>query len=256
VLSPTALTGAVHLHGAKQDRLLADLDCNGWPQAGRNRALEEIRRAWAPHLCGDQHLAVVVKHGITAFGDGPYAFTNPALVNTIYGRWWHPLDEKPGPNPVPGSPLPWTGDFKDGLGNKLSMLAYANPADVSDEKQRADGYGIARFHKKKRTISFECWPRFADAKQGDKGQFPGWPITVAMHANDGRKVHAQLPAVKLDGVANPVVQVIAEATGEILYTVRSHTASFTPRVYAPGKYTVKAGKDQPDTVVAMGVEAA
>jgi hypothetical protein len=29
-----------------------------------NRALAEIRRAFAPHLCGDQHLTVVVKHGI------------------------------------------------------------------------------------------------------------------------------------------------------------------------------------------------
>ena len=120
------------------------------------------------------------------------------------------------------------------LGNKLSMLAYANPADVTDERQRADGFGIARFNKKKRTIAFECWPRFSDAKQGDKAQFPGWPITVAMDANDGRKVHAHLPAVKLDGVVNPVVQVIAEATGEILYNVRSHTRSFVPRVYAPG----------------------
>ena len=256
VLSQTAFCGAVHMHGGRDKRLLADLDCNGWPQSGRNRALVEIRRAWAPHLCGDQHLAVVVKHGIDEFGDGPFGFTSPALVNTIYGRWWHPLDEKPGPNPVPASPLPWTGDFKDGLGNPISMMAYANPEDIQDEKKRADGYGLIRFHKKTRKITFECWPRFADAKQGDQAQFPGWPITVAMDANDGRKVHAHLPAVKLDGVANPVVQVIAEATGEILYTVRSQAVSFTPRVYAPGKYTVKAGKDKPNTVVAKGIGVA
>jgi hypothetical protein len=49
------------------------------------------------------------------------------------------------------------------------------------------------------------------------------------------------------------VQVIAEATGEILYTVRAVGDTFTPRVYAPGKYTVKAGKDRPDAVVAQGV---
>ena len=68
-----------------------------------------------------------VKHGIDEYGDGPYGFTSPALVNTIYGRWWHPLDESAGANPVPGSPLPWTGDFLDGLGNRISMMAYANP---------------------------------------------------------------------------------------------------------------------------------
>lgn len=253
VLSATAFCGAVHMHGGRNERLLADLDCNGWPQAGRKRALVEIRRAWAPHLCGDQHLAVVVKHGIEQFGDGPYGFTSPALVNTIYGRWWHPLDEKPGPNPVPGSPLPWTGDFKDGLGNFISMLAYANPPDISDEKQRADGYGLIRFNKKTRQITFECWPRFSKVADGDKAQFPGWPITIAQDANDGRKPHAQLPPVKLDGTPRPVVQVIAESTGEILYTVRAQSDTFTPRVYAPGKYTIKVGKDKPDTVVAQGV---
>lgn len=254
VLSATAFCGAVHMHGGRDQRLLADLDCNGWPQAGRNRALVEIRRAWAPHLCGDQHLAVVVKHGIDEFGDAPYSFTSPALVNTIYGRWWHPLDEKPGPNPVPNSPLPWTGDFKDGLGNPISMLAYANPEDIQDEKKRADGYGLIRFDKTTRKITFECWPRFSKVADGDKAQFPGWPITIAQDANDGRKVHAYLPAQMFEGVTDPVVQVIAEATGEILYTVRVQGGSFKPRVYAPGKYTIKIGRDKPDTVIASGVE--
>ncbi len=254
VLSATAFCGAVHMHGGRDKRLLADLDCNGWPQAGRNRALVEIRRAWAPHLCGDQHLAVVVQHGIEQFGDGPFGFTSPALVNTIYGRWWHPLDEKPGPNPVPNSPLPWTGDFKDGLGNAIRMLAYANPEDVQDEKRRADGYGLIRFDNKTRKITFECWPRFSRVADGDKAQFPGWPITISQDANDGRKVRAHLPEIKLDGVQSPVVQVIAEATGEILYTLRSPTPRFIPRVYAPGRYTVMAGRDKPDGVVAKAVE--
>ena len=99
-------------------------------------------------------------------GDGPWSFTGPAIVNTIYGRWWHPFDEKPGANPVPGSPLPWTGDYEDGLGNRISVAAYANPGDVHDEKQRGDGYGIARFDFADRTrgaagtLTFECWPRF------------------------------------------------------------------------------------------------
>ncbi len=175
VLSATAFCGAVHMHGGPNQRLLADLDCNGWPQSGRIRALKEIRRAWAPHLCGDQHLAVVVKHGLDEFGDGPFGFTSPAIVNTIYGRWWHPLDEKPGPNPVPNSPLPWTGDFRDGLGNRISMLAYANPENVQDEKKRADGYGLIRFDKQTRKITFECWPRFSKVSDGDKAQFPVGP---------------------------------------------------------------------------------
>jgi hypothetical protein len=255
VLSATAFCGAVHMHSGPDERLLADLDCNGWPQAGRNRALVEIRRAWAPHLCGDQHLAVVVKHGIDQFGDGPFSFTSPALVNTIYGRWWHPLDEKSGPNPVPNSPLPWTGDYKDGLGNLISMMAYANPTDITAEKQRADGYGLIRFDKKTRKTTFECWPRFSKVAEGDQAQFPGWPITITQDGNDGRQVTGWLPELVFEGVANPVVQVIAEATGDILYTVRVQGTRFQPRVYAAGTYTIKIGRDKPNAQSLTGLEA-
>ena len=255
VLSQTAFCGAVHMHGKVDDRLLADLDCNGWPQSARNRALEELRRVQAVHLCGDQHLAVVVKHGISEFGDGPYGFTSPALVNTIYGRWWHPENEQPGPNPVPNSPLPWTGNFLDGLGNRLSMLAYANPANIADERQRADGYGIAKFNKQTRQVTFECWPRFADAKEGDKAQFPGWPVTIAMSDNDGRKPVAWLPELLFAGATNPVVQIIADETGEIISTLRIHGDRFQPPVYALGKYTVKVGRNHPDQTALANVPA-
>jgi hypothetical protein len=253
VLSATAFCGAVHIHGTPDGRLLADLDCNGWPQTPRNRALEIIRRGWAVHLCGDQHLAVVVKHGITEDGDGPYGFTSPALVNTIYHRWWHPLDEKPGANAVADSPLPWTGDFKDGLGNRIRMMAYANPVDTSDEKQRSDGYGIARFHKAKRTVTFECWPRFCDVREGDRAQFPGWPITVSQDSNDGRKVVGYLQELKFTNAPSAVVQV-ATVEGEVLYTVRTQGNSFRPRVYAKGKYVVRVGKDKPEKVVLEAAE--
>jgi hypothetical protein len=128
---------------------------------------------------------VAVQHGIDAHGDGPWSFTGPAIVNTIYGRWWHPLDEKPGANPVPGSPLPWIGDYEDGLGNKISVAAYANPGDVTDEKQRGDGYGIARFdfadqtRSADGTLTFECWPRFPRiGADGVATQYPGWPVRV------------------------------------------------------------------------------
>ena len=255
VLSQTAFCGAVHLHGAQNNRLLADLDCNGWPQTGRNKALEELRRVRATHLCGDQHLAVVVKHGIEEFGDGPFAFTSPALVNTIYGRWWHPLDEKPGPNAVKGSPLPWTGDFKDGLGNKISMLAYANPPKISDEKQRADGYGIAKFEKEARRVTFECWPRFSDAKKGDSEQFSGWPLTISSDENDGRKPIAWLPELVFEGMQNPVVQVIEEKSGEVIYTLRIQGNRFAPPVFAAGEYTIKTGRDKPDAQTFKGIKS-
>ena len=244
-LSATAFCGATHLHGAETNRLLADLDCNGWPQAGRIRALEELRRARAVHLCGDQHLAVVVKHGLKDWGDGPYAFTSPALVNTIYGRWWRPLD----------GPMPWIGDYRDGLGNMISILAYANPTNIRDERQRADGYGIARFNKKRGTVTFECWPRFGDPKSGKRTQFLGWPITVNIDANDGRQPVAWLPELRFAGISNPVVQVTSDETGEILYTIRAPSSRFQPGVFALGKYTVKFGVNGPEKTAFTGFNA-
>lgn len=245
VLSQTAFCGAVHLHGSPKNRLLADLDCNGWPQAGRKAALRAIRRAWAPHICGDQHLAVVVKHGINGPSDGPYGFTCPAIVNTIYGRWWQPEPQRAGANPWSGSPLPWTGEFQDGLGNHLRMLAYANPLDRSDKLKRADGYGIVRFHKKTRTVTVECWPRFADVRKGDNSQFPGWPLSFVMKDNDGRKTTGWLPELHFPGADSAVVQVVDESTGEVLYTVRTASNRFRPPVYSPGPFTLKVGEDRP-----------
>ena len=252
VLSQTAFCGAVHLHGSEDNRLLADLDSNAWPQTGRNKALREIRRAWAPHLCGDQHLAVVVKHGIDSFRDGPYGFTSPAIVNTIYGRWWWPEEEQAGPNPVPDSPLPWTGDFLDGLGNHITMLAYANPPNRRDEKQRGDGFGIARFNKQTRQVTFECWPRFANVADGNQAQFPGWPMTINYRDNDGRQPVGYLPELVFALGMRPVVQVV-DSEGEILYTVRTSSNRFAPPVYAKGVYQVKIGKDRPDQKMLEGL---
>jgi hypothetical protein len=193
VLSQTGFCGGAHLHGKRENRLHADLDSNGWPQSGRRRALELIRDAGAVHIGGDQHIATLVRHGIDEFRDGPWAFIVPAIVNTYYGRWWWPEDEKPGANPITDSPLPWTGDYLDGFDNKITMVAYANPhpkreritawdaedkAALGEFEGWADGYGIIRFKKSAGEVTFECWPRFADVSKPEAKQFPGWPVTV------------------------------------------------------------------------------
>jgi len=244
VLSQTPFAGAAHCHGTPNNRLLADLDSNGWPQTGRKKAISALRRAWASHICGDQHLSTAFKHGIDAPGDGPMSFSSPAIVNTVYGRWWHPEDEKPGANPVPNSPLPWTGDYEDGFGNLIRMIAYANAENRKDEKQRADGWGLIRFNKKTRETTFECWHRYVDVTAPDAKQFDGWPLTFKISENDGRMVIGALAPLAEDGV----VQVIENATQEILYTVREK-AGFAPPVYADGTYTVKFGANTPDQVL-------
>ncbi len=260
-LSQTAFCGAVHMHRSGKSRLLADLDCNGWPQAGRNRALTRLRAARATHLCGDQHLAVVVKYGIDGYRDGPMAFTSPALVNTIYGRWWWPENEQAGGGQPVKSPLPWVGDYEDGLGNKITMLAYANPElldmDViredSSRENRGDGYGLVRIHKKTGKIVFECWPRFADITRGDAAQYPGWPLEFNVSENDGRKPVGYLKEVKLP-VEDAVVELTNSQTGELVYCHRASGKSFKAPVFRAGTYTLKAGKDRATSVLLSDVE--
>ncbi len=176
VLSQTGFACATHLHGSKENRLHADMDSNGWPQTGRNKALEVIKKSNAVHIGGDQHLATIIKHGIHEFGDGPWAFIVPASVNDYYSRWWWPADEKAGLNHDPANPLPWTGDYLDGFANKISLYAYANPDSDSD----GAGYGLIRFHKMENTVTFECWPRNADVQSSEARQFAGWPLTVKL----------------------------------------------------------------------------
>jgi hypothetical protein len=65
--------------------------------------------------------------------------------------------------------------------------------------------------------------------------------------NDGRRPVGWLPEVIIEGIERPVVQVIAEASGEILYTVRVRENRFQPHVYSEGSFTVKFGLDRPES---------
>ena len=176
VLSQTGFCGGAHLHGSKENRLHADLDSNGWPQSGRDKALEAIKKAKAVHIAGDQHLATIIKHGINEFEDGPWAFVVPAVVNDYYSRWWWPADEQAGKNPPADNPLPWVGGYRDGFNNLITVYAYANP----DSPAHGAGYGLVRFDKTQQEVTFECWPRDADVTQANARQFPAWPKTVAV----------------------------------------------------------------------------
>ena len=174
VLSQTGFCGGAHIHGQLDNRLHADLDSNGWPQTGRNKALKLIKKANAVHIAGDQHLATVIKQGIHEFGDGPWSFVVPAIVNDYYSRWWWPEDEKAGNNPNLNTSLPWTGDYLDGFNNKISMYAYVNP----ESNSKGGGYGLIRLNTKSHQATFECWPRYVDVTQPDAQQFEGWPMTI------------------------------------------------------------------------------
>lgn len=174
VLSATGFCGGAHIHGKPENRLHADMDSNGWPQTGRNKALKAIKAANALHIAGDQHLATVVQHGTDEFEDGPWAFVVPAIVNNYYSRWWWPEDEKAGENS--NGVLPWNGRYLDGFNNKITMHAYVNPESPSN----GAGYGLIKFDKAAKKATLECWPRETDVTQEGAEQFKGFPIVVEL----------------------------------------------------------------------------
>ncbi|MHC5053719.1 MAG: alkaline phosphatase D family protein [Planctomycetota bacterium] len=241
VLSQTIFCGGAHLHGNRNNRLIADLDSNGWPQTGRNKAIAEIRRAFAVHIAGDQHLATIIHHGIDAWNDSCYSFCVPSIAN-LYLRWWDP--PKPGRNRAPRAPE-YTGENLDGFANRITVHAAANPGSRPNHSKlttRSAGFGVVTFNKRDRTIMMECWPRNVDVSDRGAKQYAGWPKTVKQEENYGRKAVAWLPMVEVSGATDPVVRVDDEATGEMVYCLRINGTSWRPKVFKPGRYTVTVGE--------------
>jgi hypothetical protein len=223
------------------DKLAADMDSNGWPPSGRARALRAMRKGFAVHLAGDQHLASTVQYGVESFGDGPFALCVPSIANFWPRRWYPP---ESGGSPDPGAPL-YTGDFRDGFGNLMTVFAVSNPSkwgrEPSNLHDRAPGYGVARFNRFSREVSLEAWPRWSDPEEGGE-PYPGWPVRFQQEDGFGQIPYGYLPTLVLDGPSNPVVQVISELGGEVVYTLRVNGSRFTPKVFQPGSYTVKVGE--------------
>jgi alkaline phosphatase D len=248
-LSQTIFCNLANYHGGGQQYIVADLDSNGWPQSGRNRALDELRKGFVFHYAGDQHLPSIVHHGIDKWGDAGFSFCVPSIA-AGYPRSWRPDKEgravrnrsKPG--------LPNTGDYTDGFANKLTVHAIGNPAAKNRKGRlatlhdKASGFGIVRLNVKTGTIRMECHRLLIDAanpKPGD--QFPGWPKTIRHTDNYGRKPVAHLPEIKVEGLKTPVVQVKVSKTGELVYALRLRGNSFRPPVFDKGAtYEVRVGE--------------
>lgn len=250
VCSQTIFCNLANYHGGEKMFLVADLDANGWPQAGRNRALQEIRRGFALMVAGDQHLPSIVHHGIDQYGDAGYSFCVPSIA-AGYPRSWRPDQEGlPVRNRKPGAPAN-TGDYRDGLGNLLTVDAIGNPAEknrpgvLNRLHDKSSGYGIVRFDTKTRNMTMECWRlQFDAAHPQPQDQFPGWPKTIHMLENYGRKAVAYLPRIEVSGMKNPVVQVIDQSNGEVVYTLRISGGTFRPKVFKEGVYTIKVGRQE------------
>ncbi len=239
VVSQTAFNMTSTHHGGGKTFYYVDFDANGWPQTGRDKAVDLVRRCFAVHLCGDQHLATIGQYGIEAFRDSSWWFCVPSIAN-LWPRWWEP-DKKP-LHPAPGATQPYTGDYLDGFGNRMTIYAHTNPHKTGRKPavlhDRMPGFGIVRFDKQKRTITMECWPRMTDPTDPNSRQYTGWPRTISQFDNYSRKAVGWLPTIKVRGADNPVVMIENQATGELVYAVRILGDSFKPRVFEPGTYSI------------------
>lgn len=225
----------------ENDVMVADMDSNGWPHTQRNRAVETIRKGFAFHIAGDQHLGSFAEYGVHAHRDAGYAFCAPAVSN-IWPRRWFP--KHPGANRDPNEPA-YTGDYVDPFGNLVTVYAVSNPVQTGKQPatlhDRATGFGVVRFDPAKQTITTEAWTRYGE-------QYPGWPRTVTMDQQHVDQPIGRLTVPLDPPMQNPVVQVIDQATQEVVYTRRiicREVSRVAPAVFAPGRYTVRVG--DPDT---------
>lgn len=218
-----------------------DMDSNGWPHNKRNEAVKLLRKGYALQLAGDQHLASVLQYGVEEHADGAYAFAGPALNNTWPRRWWPELPE--GHSPLDPT-RPYTGNFKDGFENLITVHAVANPVKTGLKPEiihnRATGYGMVIFDPTKQEITMECWPRYAKIGDAYAKQFEGWPVKISLEDNYGKKAYAFSKAL-ISEVKDPVVQLINLRTEEIVYTRRFKGNELNLKVFEKGKYEARMG---------------
>lgn len=221
------------------DRLATDFDSDGWPQNERDRVLRLIRKAFALHISGDQHLGSTVQYGIDDFRDAGFAIVSPATGNIWPRHWFPPI---PGFNRKPGWPENF-GDFEDGFGNRITVFAVANPQKSKIEPVRhheaSTGYSVITLRRDTREIELANWPYHSGQENGKP--FPYWPVKINQTDNYGKPPAGWLPEIKVEGMNDPVIRIIREYTGELIYTLRIKGNSFQPWIFEYGNYRIEVG---------------
>ena len=75
---------------------------------------------------------------------------------------------------------------------------------------------------------------------GSDDQFPGWPLIIDQEDNYNRRISTYLPALEFEGDVLPVIEVINDENGELVYTLRMKDKTFRPGVFKEGNYTIRA----------------
>jgi len=195
LLSATVFSGVATHHGKYDGYLRGDLDSGGWPQSGRNRAIELIKAGKALHVNGDQHLTTLSQYGVEKQRDASWSFCTPAIA-AGYPRWWRPSDVAGMDyENRPKHGLPETGEYNDGFGNKTYVYAVGYPEDTPDgdryevAHKKGSGFGMITIDSEKKTYHLECFRFSVDATDGKaSNQFSGFPVTIHQKENAGDNV--------------------------------------------------------------------
>jgi hypothetical protein len=261
VLSQTPFT-CISTHSGKPDYFLpTDLDTNAWPQTPRNRAVRIMRKAFPLHVNGDQHIPSLAQYGIEAQRDANWSFC-PACISVGYPRWWRADAVGREHQNRPAHGLPNTGEYLDGFRHPVYVYAISSPTGLKADHRyhqaniKTSGFGIVRIDPAARRYTCECYHFLCDATDGrSDNQFPGWPLTISQQENFAAdKRFGTLPRVSPPaGVKDPVLQVIDERDGQLVYALRlrgdgdgADGKPFAPFVFADGTYTIRIGDPDAD----------
>lgn len=194
LLSQTVFAGVATHHGGYDGYLKADLDCGGWPQTQRDKAIDIVRASKALHINGDQHLASLSQYGVEKQRDSNWAYCTPA-ISAGYPRWWRPDEVGMEHENRPSHNLPNTGEFIDGLGNKIYVYAVGNPIVPKGKNryetahQKGSGFGLVIIDTEKKTYHLDAFRFLVDPTDGNpENQFPGWPVTIQQQENAGDNI--------------------------------------------------------------------
>jgi phosphodiesterase/alkaline phosphatase D-like protein len=247
LLSQTLFANVGTHHGNDKMFLFGDMDSGGWPKKQRDEVIKLLRKAYAFHINGDQHLPFIVQYSVDEKKDGGWTFCTPA-ISTGYIRYGQPDLLKATYTDRPAHGLPNTGCYVDVFGNNNFIYAVGNPIDNWQNKDRyvqaqnkASGFGIITFDLVSRTIQMDAYRFLADITYPlNNDQFPGWPLTIKQTDNDGRDFKHFLPLLKINKI-NQLVKVFT-ANDELLNVIRVNGSEHRFSVPDSGKYYVVVGE--------------
>ena len=154
-----------------EHKLNRDMDTNGWPKTGRDKAMNIIGTEPVLFLCGDQHMGSVVELFDT-LNNGTHFFTIPSISNT-WQRTWLPSDSTYSNSPF--------GIHYDGFGNKMNVIAVANPTNEIHYPQKLNkkspGFGIIILNSIDKTAILHAYPLYFN-EFNTILEYNGWPINI------------------------------------------------------------------------------